>query len=50
VTQREKLLISYAPGVHAGSDSSTGSVPTTPNVIDTCSVRVRPAAASKATS
>src|SRR5262245_36735920 len=35
VIQRAKLAISYAPGVHAGSDSRTGAVPAVVNVMAT---------------
>lgn len=36
-----KLLISYAPGVHAGSESSTVSVPSTSKLVFTCSRKQR---------
>src|SRR4051812_9710577 len=39
LTHRAKLLISYAPGVHAGSESSTGSLPSAVNVVTTRTTR-----------
>jgi hypothetical protein len=49
-TQWAKLLTSYAPGVHTGSDSSTGALDAASKVIATCSDRCRAVLALNVTS
>jgi hypothetical protein len=39
ITSRAKFEISYAPGVHAGSDRRIGPAPVTVNDMTTCAIR-----------